>query len=291
MTRTEKRFGDRKDGRKLRTLRPMDAMIPYIMVERNDACNFIRDRFDIVAAERYVRRMREEGRAGFGLMHLLVAAYVRTVSQRPGLNRYVSGQKVFARDAITVCIDVKREMALNAESTILKVEFDPADTARDVYDRFNGVYERAMAEDATAFDRTARLINLIPGLAKKFAVWLLKLFDYFDLLPRSLTSVSPFHCSLFITSMGSLGIPPVFHHLYNFGNVPVFLSFGAKYSEWRLGGEGKLGRRKYMDFTVVVDERICDGFYFASCLRLIHQYLREPELLDVPPERIVGDID
>ena len=48
------------------------------------------------------------------------------------------------------------------------------------------------------------------------------------LLPRALTDLSPFHGSLYITSMASLGIPPIYHHLYDFGNVPVFCSFGKK---------------------------------------------------------------
>jgi len=40
----------------------------------------------------------------------------------------------------------------------------------------------------------------------------LKLLDYFGLAPYSLIKVSPFHGSMFITSLGSLGIPPIYHH-------------------------------------------------------------------------------
>lgn len=287
----KKRFGDRKDGRRIRTLHPMDSMSPYIMVERNDASNLIADRFDIQAADRFVRAKREEGLASFGLMHLVIASYVRAVSQRPGINRFIGGQKVYARSRIVVNMVVKRTMDLNEQSTVIKVRFDPRDTAADVYRKFNETYERALSDAQTGFDSTARIINYIPGLFKKFAVWLLKFLDYFDLLPRALTDVSPFHASMFITSMGSLGIPPIHHHLYNFGNVPVFISFGSKYHEYRLNAEGVAVKRKYIDISVVTDERICDGFYFASALRLIRGYIADPAVLDSPPETVVDDIE
>ena len=110
-------------------------------------------------------------------------------------------------------------------------------------------------------------------------------------IPQKLLAVSPFHGSLYITSMGSLGIPPIFHHLYDFGNVPVFCSFGAKRKAMELQPDGSVAARKYIDYTFVTDERICDGFYYASALKLIKSYLRSPAALDSPPAQVVPDID
>ena len=125
----------------------------------------------------------------------------------------------------------------------------------------------------------------------KFTVWLLKTLDYFGLLPRFITKLSPFHGSLFITSMGSLGIPPIYHHLYDFGNVPIFCSFGTKYTKYEVDAEGKTVARKYMDYTFVTDERICDGFYFAAALKNIRRLLAHPYKLDEAPKSITPDID
>ncbi|WBY63961.1 hypothetical protein [Thermocaproicibacter melissae] len=115
--------------------------------------------------------------------------------------------------------------------------------------------------------------------------------DYFGLLPMALLKVSPFHGSLFITSMGSLGIPPIYHHLYNFGNVPVFLAFGAKRYENQIDDSGKVVKKKYIDYTFVTDERICDGFYFASALKLFRSYLANPSTLDTPPQKVIRDME
>ncbi len=285
-----RRFGDRKDGRRLRTLAPYDTVSPYIMVSRDDAQNFLTDKFETSAVDRYVWQKRQEGLEGFGILHVLLAAYVRLVSQKPRLNRFIAGQKIFARNTIEVNMAVKRKLARDEINTIIKVRFEPMDTAAEVYQKFEAAFQKAFAVTENDFDSTARIINYIPGLCKKFAVWLLKLLDYFGLLPLALLKVSPFHGSLFITSMGSLGIPPIFHHLYNFGNVPIFLAFGAKRHENELGNQGEVLHRKYIDYTFVTDERICDGFYFASGLKMLRHILASPAVLDTPPAEVCADI-
>ena len=118
----------------------------------------------------------------------------------------------------------------------------------------------------------------------------MKTLDYFGLMPPLIARASPFHCSYFITSMGSLGIPPIYHHLYDFGTCPVFFSFGTKRRTYELDMDGSVKRKHYLDFTFVLDERICDGYYYASALRLLKQIVRDPWQLDKAPETVIEDI-
>lgn len=291
MANRKRRFGDRKDGRRLRTLDPIESLSPYIMVTRGDALTYLADKFETTEADRYVRQKRSSGLEGFGILHVIIAAYVRMLSQKPRINRFVSGQKIFARGKIEINMVIKKKLSANDAETIIKIYFEHADTAEDVYRRFEDALNAALAEDENNIVGTARIINYIPGLFKKFTVWFLRLLDYFGLVPLSLLKVSPFHGSMFITSLGSLGIPPVFHHLYNLGNVPVFLAFGAKRYENQIDDLGKVVKKKFIDYTFVTDERICDGFYYASGLKLFRAYLARPSVLDLPPLEIVSDID
>ena len=139
-------------------------------------------------------------------------------------------------------------------------------------------------------DAAARFLVKIPSVFLRFTVWVLKLFDYFGLLPRSLTKLSPFHGSMFITNMGSLGMPPIYHHLYNFGNLPVFIAMGAKRTEYMLDKDGNTQKRRLIDFTVVCDERICDGHYYASAFKKLKKFIENPELLFEAPQTITEDI-
>lgn len=293
MPKRKRKIGDRPDGRKIRSLPPLNKVAPYIMPNRSGASVYFKDSFEITEVENYIRKKRKQGLKGFGIMHVLLAAYIRVVSQRPAVNRFLSGQKLYQRDDdIVVMLTIKRSMTLEAEETIVKAHFRPTDTADDVYALLNRLIMDNRPEDSGSdFDGAAKILNYIPGIFLKFAVWFLKTLDYFGLLGKGLLEVSPFHGSFYVTSMGSLGIPPVYHHLYDFGNVPVFMSFGAKRKETERKADGTEVVRKYVDYTVVCDERICDGFYYASAFKLLKTLLRNPHELDVPPETVVRDVD
>jgi len=280
----------RRCGRRIKTISPMAKVSPYIMVQRNESSNMIKDRIKTDKIDKYVKAKREQGLTNFTIMHVFVAAYIRAVSQRPGINRFIQGQKVYARKNIEVCLTIKKEMSLESPDTVVKAFFYPDATAEDVYYEFERIINEYRNSPGGDFDDTAKILSFIPGLVMKFAVGVLKFFDYFGLLPRFLTKLSPFHGSFFITSMGSLGIPAIYHHLYDFGNVPIFLSFGSKYRENELQDDGSVVKHTYVDYTVVTDERICDGYYFASALKFMRSVVRNPSQLDNKPEQVISDI-
>ena len=277
----KRRWGDRNDGRKLRSLDAVSRISPYIMVTRNTSSNHFMDTIDIDEIERYIRHKRnDDGLAGFGIMHVIIAAYVRSLSQKPAVNRFIAGQKVYARNGVSINLTVKREMRSDALETVIKIRPELDATASEVYELIKKEVELSKADNESDFDKTAKLLNYVPGLLLKFAVWFLKTMDYFGLLPKKLEEVSPFHCSMFITSMGSLGVPPIFHHLYDFGNVPVFCSFGAKQKEYELQADGTVKERRFITLMWVMDERICDGFYYSTAIKYIRNVLKNPFVLD-----------
>ena len=103
--------------------------------------------------------------------------------------------------------------------------------------------------------------------------------------------VSPFHGSMVITSMGSLGIPAIYHHLYNFGTLPIFVSYGNIYTADAIKRDGTRERHHFITIKVVTDERTCDGYYYASAFKRLKRYMLHPEVLDNSPEKIVEDVD
>ncbi|MBO5128992.1 MAG: hypothetical protein J6B95_01415 [Oscillospiraceae bacterium] len=286
-------WGDRIDGRKVRTLSPMAQITSYFQVERNTCSNLFDESFEITHVDRYIRQKRREGMTDFGITHVLLAAYVRGVAKYPQLNRFINGQKVYSRgNDIQYCMVVKKEMSVDSPDTSIKVHLTPYDTAKDVYEKLNAAVEsvKATQELDSSLDSLIMYLNLIPSVLMKFVVWLLKLMDYFGLLPKFLLELSPFHGSLFFTSMGSLGIRPIYHHLYDFGNLPVFGAFGCKRRANEIQDDGTVVQKKYIDVKFVLDERIVDGYYYATFFKYYRSLLRHPELLDSPPETVASDI-
>ena len=49
----KRRLGDRREGYKLRTINPMNKIMPYIMPQRNDACNTYSDMFDVTKTDKF----------------------------------------------------------------------------------------------------------------------------------------------------------------------------------------------------------------------------------------------
>ena len=286
----KRRWGDRVEGRKLRTLPPMNYLQSYLMKVRSDSQNHFEDVIDITNIERYLDEKHKEGYTNMTLLHVILAAYVRVVSERPGLNRFISGQKVYARKDIECVMTVKKEMTLDSPDTCIKVKFDPRDDIYNVYNKFQKVYFEAVSAPSD-FDKTASKLVKMPGLMLRAAVALLRFLDYFGKLPKALLGVSPFHGSMIITSMGSLGIPAIYHHLYDFGNLPCFLSYGSIFTADAVKRDGTKERHHFVTFKAVLDERICDGFYYASAFKKIKRYLLHPEVLDKPAENVVEDVD
>ena len=278
-----------KEFRRVRTASPMLVITSYIMKTRVGSQNMIADKLKIDNVDKYIKEKQAEGYKNISYMHVLIAAYIRTVSQRPALNRFIRGQRIYTRRNVEISLSIKKQMNLESPDTVVKVILPPDATAVDVYEKLNQVVTDYRDNPGGDFDNTAKVLSYIPGLVLKFSIWFLNLLDYFGLLPSFLTGVSPFHCSFFITSMGSLGIPAIYHHLYDFGTCPVFCSFGTKKREYSLSDDGTVHKDKYIDVTFVLDERICDGYYYASSLKMIKSLIKNPWQLDEVPT-VIPDI-
>ena len=286
----KRRFGDRRDGRRVRTMPPMNYIMPYIMKVRADAQNHFEDVIDITNIEHYLDKKHREGYTDMSLLHVLIAAYVRVVSERPGLNRFISGQRIFARNKLECVMTIKKELSLESPDTCIKVEFDPRDNIYNIYKKFQKTALAAINE-TTDFDNTAKTLIKLPGLLLRGAVGLLRFLDYIGLLPKALLKVSPFHGSMIITSMGSLGIPAIYHHIYDFGTLPIFISYGSIFTADAIKRDGTRERHHFVTLKVVTDERICDGYYYASAFKRLKRYLLHPEILDNPPASVTEDVD
>lgn len=291
MSKYKRRYGDRKEGRLLRSLPPFYKFIPYIMPTRNDGCNQYEESFEVTALDRRLRQLRVAGYKGIGILHFLIAAYIRGVSMLPGINRFVVGRRVYARDNIEIVMTVKRTLSINATETTIKVVFEPTDTIFDVYRKMNEKIDEIKAsEDNNNTEDVAEALTKAPRFLLRFAIAVLRVMDYFGWIPQKLLNASPFHGSMIITDMGSLRIGPIYHHIYNFGTLPVFIAFGAKRHAYEIDRHGQVADHKYVDCKFVLDERTVDGHYYAQFLQAYRYLFAHPEILEAPPTKVVEDI-
>ena len=293
MAKNTHRAGDRKDGRLIRSISPYSKFVPFIMPQRNDRLINYEESFEITKADRFLRALRQDDAyKGIGLLHFIIAAYIRCLCSLPGINRFIAGRRIYARNSVEVIMTVKKEMAINAEETSVKVRFEPTDTIYDVYRKMKAATDevKSGSGEPNDTDQFADIIARLPRFLIRFALTVLRIGDYFGWLPASLLEISPFHGSMIVTDLGSLRIGPVYHHIYNFGTLPLFLAFGAKYHKYEITDAGKVEKCKYIDMKMVLDEGICDGHYYAQFLQAFRYIFQHPDMLVTAPTTVREDI-
>ena len=291
MKQYKRRFGDRKEGRLLRSLPGFAKFIPFIMPQRNDRLIHYEESFEISALDRRLRKLRVDGYKGIGILHFIIATYIRTISMLPGANRFIAGRRIYARNNIEIVMAVKRNLSTDGSETTIKVKFEPTDTIFDVYRKMNEKIEEVKTSDeGNGTEDFADAVARLPRFILRFAIAILRVMDYFGWLPESLLDLSPFHGSMIVTDLGSLRIGPVYHHIYNFGTLPVFIAFGAKRHAYEINRHGQVEDRKYVDTKLVMDEGIVDGHYYAQMLQAFRYIFQHPEILETPPTRVIEDV-
>ena len=164
------RSGDRKDGRLLRSLPAISKFIPYFLRDRGSSGILYEEDLDVTAADKCLRQERVNGYKNIGFLHFFIAAYIRCISMLPGLNRFIVGRRVFARDEIDIVLTVKRSETLESSDTRVKIRFEATDTIFDVYRKINTKIDELRTEEVSgtfedlmeSFSRAPRLFIRLP---------------------------------------------------------------------------------------------------------------------------------
>lgn len=285
-----RRSGDRNEGRLLRSLPAYSKFMPYVMPQRDDACSFYEESFEVTEADKCLRAERVSGYKGMSFLHFMIAAYIRCVSMLPGVNRFCAGRRIYARDSIEIVMTVKRSLAIEASDATVKVRFEPTDTIFDVYRKMNEKIDEVKSGSGSSMEDISETLSRSPRFLLKFAFLILRILDYFGKLPQKLLDVSPFHASLYVTDAGALRTGPFFRHTPSFGTLPAFISFGSKRRAYELDRHGDAVSRRYLDTKFAFDERICDKQYYAQFLKAMRYIFAHPEILEHSPTRIIEDV-
>lgn len=279
-------FGFRPEGRRVQGIDPIVQITPYIMPMRCDAQVFLDYDVEYEPLMRYIAQKSREG-LKITFMELIIASYVRAVSQVPEVNRFVLNKQFYNRKELTVSFTLLMDTEDDSikENTV-KIFFDPSDTIYDVSARIKKMVEANRKEESAGLAlKLASVLMKVP-LLPNLVVGLAKLLDRYGLLPKALLDALPFHTSMYITNNASIGLMRVYHHIYNFGNVSMFLGMGVTKRYNALDAKGNVVRKCMLPVGITVDERVCSGAEYAKFFAVMKQCLLHPEQLEAPPETV-----
>lgn len=278
----------RADGKRLRNTDPMYRVAAHIMDKRVDSMNMINIDIPYDPMQEYINNKRKEG-IRISHLSLVIAAYVRTMSEFPELNRFIVNKKVYTRNEVAIGMVVLKS-GEKTNGTMSKMYFDKTNTIFEVNDIINKyVTENRENPENNGTEKIIKFLLSIPGLLR-FGVNALKFLDKHGLLPKAVIDMSPFHMSMGITNLASIRTNYIYHHCYEFGTTSIFMAMGnLREVPKRKGDEITFVRS--LPIGVVMDERICSGSYFSAAFKTLRRYLTNPELLETPPEKVLEDED
>ena len=272
-------FGRRSDGRKLKTVPPFFRVIPNVMLERSDSQVYFKQDIILKDMDAYIDKKAAEG-IKLSYMNIIYAALVRIIAERPYLNRFAMNGNLFARNKIFVSLAIKKNFSDEGQETTIKLPFNGTENIFEVKEKLDSAIEKnKYTTNSNNTDALAKALSLVPNGAIRVAIKLLSFLDRHGAMPKAVISASPFHTSVFLTNVGSLGIDSIYHHLYNFGTTSMFFAMGKKKKSY-VYDDDEIHEEKCITIAFVGDERICDGYYYATSFKLLSKYLKKPELLE-----------
>lgn len=276
----------RADGKRVRNTDPMYTVAAHIMSKRVDSMNMITIDIPYDPMQEYLNEKRKQG-INLSHMSILVAAYLRTMAEYPELNRFIVNSKAYARKELAIAMVVLKGGKAD-NGTMSKMYFKAEDTIFDVHNKIEEyVVANRETPEKNGTEKIIKFLLSIPGLLR-WGVRFFKLLDRYGLLPKFVIDMSPFHNSLVISNLISIRTNHIYHHCYEFGTTSVFITMG-NLREVPKRKNGEIVFERSIPLGVVMDERIASGSYFAMAFRKMKKYLKNPELLELPPEEIKLD--
>jgi hypothetical protein len=269
----------RPDADLVRDVPELRRIMPYIMRTRNESTVYFEQRVDVGKAERFVRAFNEahpESRAN--VFHVLLWASRQTLVEFPNLNRFIAGGRLYQRKGIWISYSAKQRMQKGAPLIVLKRQFEPDESfASMVAAMQEQLHTAKFSGGRNSVDSEAKLVLMLPGFLRRLVFAVYPLLEAYGMFPRSFIDNDPLYASVFLTDLGSLGLDPVFHHLYEYGNVGTFAVLGRPRAEQIPDPDsGRLERRRMVTIRWSFDERIEDGLYAGYGIKHVKKLVEDP---------------
>jgi len=262
-----------KDGTDLRRI------MPYVMRTRNESAVYFEQRIDVRNAERFVRAFNEghpETRAT--LFHVVLWAARQGLIEFPALNRFVAGGRLYQRKDLWISYSAKQRMKRGAPLIVLKRRFEPAESFADMVAEMGTQLQSAkFGGGKSSVDGELGLVLMLPGFLRRVVFAAYRALEALGMFPRVFIDNDPLYATLFLTDLGSLGMDPAYHHLYEYGTIGIFGAIGRARTE--LIGDpntGRLERQRMATVRWSFDERVEDGLYAGYGLKHVKRLIEDP---------------
>jgi len=283
----KKRFGDRRDAKKVRDLDGMHNIMLEVMPKRCDADVYINVKIDVTNLKKYVEDYKKKNpNDKITFFHAFATAFGKVIYNRPLLNRYIINRTYYDRNEIILAFVAKVAFQDNSEEMMINIPIAKDDNIFTIRDKIAARVEKVRNTKTSTDDKRSGTNNIVdvvghfPKFLRKIVVSILQCFDRHDWLPKDIIDDNLYYSTAILSNLGNLGIGSIYHHLTDFGTSSILATMGKIRKETIVDEKGKTKVIDVCDFGVNLDERIADGYYFAKSLQLLEYILANPKLLE-----------
>ena len=279
----KKRFGDRKDGVKLRDIHAMHFVMPLMYPNRCDNEAFISERIDLTNINAYLEKKNAGNpEYAYNLFQIMVTAMLKTLTLRTKMNRFIANKTMYLRNEVSAAFTVKKIFTDNGAEALAQVHTTGTETIDDIHDEIFRQVSLCRSDKVDAGTESLNAVASIPGFLARFVGFVARFLDRHGWMPQSVIAGDPYYSSVVLTNLGSIKLHAGYHHLTNWGTTSVFCAIGEMKKRPFFDDEGNVTMRPSVDIGLTIDERIADGYYYSRTVALLKKLLENPELLEKP---------
>ena len=279
----KKKFGDRKDGAKLRDIHAMHLVMPLMYPNRCDNEAFISERIDLTNVLAYL----DAKNAGnpeykYNLFQVMVTAMLKTITLRPKMNRFIANKTMYQRNEVSAAFTVKKEFADDGSEALALIHSTGADTIDTIHDEIFRQISLCRSDEVDKGTQSLNAVQSLPGFLIQAVGAGARFLDRHGWMHQSVIAGAPYYSSVVLTNLGSIRLHAGYHHLTNWGTTSVFCAIGEIKKRPFYDEDGTVRMLPSVDLGLTIDERLADGYYYSKTVRLLKTLLENPELLDKP---------
>ena len=288
MAQEKRKWGDRKDGIWLKDIPPLNRIMAPLMPNRADNEAYINIDIDLRPINAYLEKVnagRTEDKCTF--FHIVSAAIGKAFILRPKMNRFIVNNKMYQRKNVTVAFAVKKRFDDHSEEALAFLEYDPKETLHSYHRKIMKVIHQSKSFDSKDTDTSTSAMDIVCKLPQFMITAIVKTILWLDKhgwAPDFIIGSDPNHAAIFLSNLGSIGLPCGYHHLVNWGTNSCFVVTGKKYMKMDYDANGDPDPHEVLPLGITLDERIADGYYYSGTVALVQELLAHPELLELPAD-------
>ena len=260
---------------------PLRRIMPFLLPTKNGAFVLFEQHVNVAPAKEFladVNAGRQPERA-VTLFHLVLRAIGKALAEYPRLNRFVAGSRIYDRRGIWLSFSAKQRLERDAPIFTAKIKFEPTEPLDALVERIRAALGEGRSGRETAVEREVNTFLRLPAPALRLGVRVVRRLDAWGVLPARFVDPDPLYASAFVANLGSVGLEAAYHHLFEYGTIPIFVTLGRVHRAPVVLADGSVGSRETFTLRYTYDERVEDGFYAARALERLQACLEEPAQL------------